>query len=166
MSANRRDELNLRHFHCSRDPNLSLHDDRDVHNLNDRGIDHLVNALHNDGHVDNLTSTNCSTTCGSRTKARIGISSRMILGTSITCWATGENVSKKWRTSAVCSTITYTRTSSFGRPSAVSMFCSMNPCLGHRRLTQTVWPPPCGVFVVQLEKQRILPRIYRLLAAL
>ena len=38
------------------------------------------------------TSTNCSTTDGSRTRARIGISSRMILGTSITCSATGKNL--------------------------------------------------------------------------
>ena len=59
------DELNLRHLHCWRDPNLSLHDHRDIHNrknctcgtsehLHGRDIDHLVNAPHNDGHFDNL----------------------------------------------------------------------------------------------------------------
>ena len=57
MSANSGDGLNLRH--CPRDP-ASLHDHRGVHtvdelrHLHNRDIDHLVNTLHNDGHVDNL----------------------------------------------------------------------------------------------------------------
>ena len=39
------------------------------------------------------SSTNCPTSCGSRHKRRAGMSSRMILGTSITC--SGHSVSKK-----------------------------------------------------------------------
>ena len=36
-----------------------------------------------------VTSTSCSASCGSRTNVRTGLFSRMILGTSITCSATG-----------------------------------------------------------------------------
>ena len=45
------------------------------------------------------TSTKCSTSCGSRSGVRDGMSSKLILGTSITCLATtSKNVTKNWRT--------------------------------------------------------------------
>ena len=69
------------------------------------------------------TSTNCSPSCSSRSGVCDGMSSKMILGTSITCSATGKSLSKNWRTSTSCSTISGTGASSIGRPGAESTIC-------------------------------------------
>ena len=74
------------------------------------------------------TSTNCSARCGSR-KYRVGTSSRMILGTSITCSATGKSASKNWSTSTSCSTIRGTGASRIRAMGSASTICStVRPC--------------------------------------
>ena len=80
------------------------------------------------------TSTNCSTSCGSRTRVRTGMPSRMILGTSITCSATGKSASKKRMMSCSWSTISGTGASSVCRPGTVSTICS----------TVCRWTRTCG----------------------
>ena len=68
------------------------------------------------------TTTNCSTSCGSRSAVRCGmLSSRKILGTLVTCSATtGRNVTKTWRTS--------TNWSTTGASSARTSLHPMPPC--------------------------------------
>ena len=57
-----------------------------------------------------------------------GMSSREILGTSITCSATGHSVLKKRRTSTSCSPISSTGTSRIGSAGAVSTIWSTGCC--------------------------------------
>ena len=105
------------------------------------------------------TSTNCSTSCGSRSGIRVGMFSKMILDTSITCSVTtNRNVAQNWRTSGNYSTSSGTGTSSIGtRTNASIIFstvCPLCPLVGPWRLCQAGRPPPCGVFIVQLEEHR------------
>ena len=71
------------------------------------------------------TSTNCSASCGARSSARCGmVSSRVIVGTSITCSATTGSVTKNLTTSDNWSTICGTRTSIIGTGAKDSMIGS------------------------------------------
>ena len=82
-------------------------------------------------------STSCSASCGSRTEVRGGMRSMMILGTSITCSATGMSASKNWSTSTNCSPICATGTS---RICNLLHGTLLIPLLWPPRLTQTGWP--------------------------
>ena len=104
------------------------------------------------------TSTSCSTSChGSESNARCGMESCEVLGTSITCSATGKSAPKKRRTSTNWATICCTR---------ASKICTMGPssagCSTVRRRTRSCGlcragrPPPAGLFVVQAEELRVL----------
>ena len=71
------------------------------------------------------TTTNCSASCGARNGAHCGmVSSRVIVGTSITCSATTGSVTKNLTTSDNWSTICGTGTSIIGTGTKDSMFGS------------------------------------------
>ena len=70
------------------------------------------------------TPTNCSASCGSRGTTRCGTWCRMILGTSITCSTSGNELSRIFSTFTGCSTTSGTGTSSKGRTGALSAICS------------------------------------------
>ena len=97
----------------------------------------------------NGTSTNCSASCGARSGAPCGmVSSRMIVGTSITCSATRSSVTKNLTTSADWSTIYGTRTSTIGTGARDSMIgstvCRRNRACGPAGSPRLGRPPPAG----------------------
>ena len=98
------------------------------------------------------TSTNCSASCGTRSDARCGmVSSRVIVGTSITCSATTGSVTKNWTTSDNWSTICNHRHGYEGLDDRLHG-AAQNPCLRASHLRQRWRPTPAELLIKDVEE--------------
>ena len=98
------------------------------------------------------TSTNCSASCGARSDARCGmVSSRVIVGTSITCSATTGSVTKNWTTSDNWSTICNHRHGYEGLDDRLHGG-PQNPCLRTSHLRQRWRPTPAELLIKDVEE--------------
>ena len=74
------------------------------------------------------TSTSCSASCVSRTRARIGTSSDKILGTSITCSGSGKGMSRKCARFSNCPTICGAGSSRVSKGTGSTICCTVRRC--------------------------------------